>query len=360
MKIGTTYQRKDGRWECRISLGSEDGKRRYKSYYGRTRQEAEFRMMVDCEMGITDESATDMTVRELATEWLFICSNRIKESTAANYRMKLDKHILPAFGSKTCYELRSKDIYLFMERKLGEGLSARYVGDIIVIIKSMFRYACREYGMRNILEGIVMPKKPKTEAKVFNKEQQKKLSAYLCTEQNNTSLGIALSLYTGLRIGELCALQWQDIDTNAKTLTISKTIQRIQSYDGKNKTRLVLTEPKSANSNRTIPLPDFLIPMINRFKEKGSAFVLSGCTKPVEPRTMQNRFKRILNKADLPDINYHSLRHAFATSAIELGFDIKTLSEILGHSSVEVTLNRYVHSSMDRKRVCMNLISKVA
>lgn len=360
MKRGTTYQRKDGRWECRISLGKEDGKRRYKSYYGRTEQEAEFRMMVDCEMSITNATITDMTVKELATEWLFINSNRIKESTAANYRMKLDKHILPAFGNRNCCELKSKDVYLFMEKKLSSGLSARYVSDIVVIVKSMYRYASREYGLRNVLEGIVMPKKPRTEAKVFTKEQQKKLSAYINSEQNNTTLGIALSMYTGLRIGELCALQWQDIDIISKTLTIRKTIQRIQSQGGKSRTRLIMTEPKSANSNRTIPLPDFLIPMIKAFKDKGSVFILSGSNRPVEPRTMQNRFKRILDRADLPDINYHSLRHAFATSAIELGFDIKTLSEILGHSSVEVTLNRYVHSSMDRKRVCMNLMSHVA
>lgn len=360
MKRGTTYQRKDGRWECRIPLNSEDGKRRYKSYYGSTEQEAEFRMMVDCEMGITDERITDMTVKDLATEWLFICSNRIKESTSSNYRMKLNKHILPSLGDKTCRELKSKDIYVFMENKLSAGLSARYVGDIVIIIKSMFRYASREYGIRNALEGIIMPKKRKTEARVLTKDEQQKLSAYIFSEQNCTTLGIALSMYTGLRIGELCALQWQDIDINAKTLTVCKTIQRIQCFDGKQKTRLILTEPKSTNSIRIIPIPDFLIPEINRFKDKGSAFVLSGSIKPVEPRTMQNRFKRVLQNAGLSAINYHSLRHAFATSAIELGFDIKTLSEILGHSSVEVTLNRYVHSSMDRKRVCMNLISKVA
>ncbi len=311
-------------------------------------------------MGITDERITDMTVKELATEWMFICANRIKDSTASNYRMKLNKHILPALGDRNCRELKSRDIYVFMEDKLRSGLSARYVGDIVIIIKSMFRYASREYGIRNALEGIVMPKKRRTEARVFTKDEQQRLSAYISSEQNCTTLGIALSMYTGLRIGELCALQWQDIDIKAKTLTVRKTIQRIQCFDGKQKTRLILTEPKSTNSNRIIPIPDFLIPMINRFKDKESAFVLSGSIKPVEPRTMQNRFKRVLDNAGLPAINYHSLRHAFATSAIELGFDIKTLSEILGHSSVEVTLNRYVHSSMDRKRVCMNLISNVA
>ena len=141
------------------------------------------------------------------------------------------------------------------------------------------------------------------------------------------------------------------------TLTVRKTIQRIQCFDGKSKTKLVIAEPKSANSLRTIPIPYCIMPMVRQFAGKPGAYVLSGTCKPVEPRTMQNRFKRILDNANLPSINYHSLRHAFATGALEIGFDIKTLSEILGHSSVEVTLSRYIHSSMDRKRACMNLLS---
>lgn len=141
------------------------------------------------------------------------------------------------------------------------------------------------------------------------------------------------------------------------TLTVRKTIQRIQTFGGRCKTELIITEPKSANSLRTIPIPECIMPMLRQFEGNPTAYILSGSCKPVEPRTMQNRFKKILNNANLPSINYHSLRHSFATGALEIGFDIKTLSEILGHSSVEVTLNRYIHSSMDRKRSCMNLLS---
>ena len=354
---GTTYQRKDGRWECRISLGNVDGKRKYKSYYGTTEQEAEYKMMLDCQTVQQTNAVTEMTVKSLSDEWMYVTRNRIKESTAANYRMKLDKHILPAFGERNIAVLAAKDIYAFIESKLKSGLSARYVTDIIVLLKSIYRYACREYAVRSVLDGIVLPKKKRTEVKTLTKTQQKELSSYLNTNRNTTTLGIALSLYTGVRIGELCALQWQDIDLVNSTLTVRKTIQRIQCYDGKSKTKLVITEPKSTNSHRTIPIPDCIMSMIKQFADKPSAYVLSGTCKPVEPRTMQNRFKRVLNNANLPSINYHSLRHAFATGALELGFDIKTLSEILGHSSVEVTLNRYIHSSMDRKRACMNLLS---
>ena len=354
---GTVYQRKDGRWECRISLGSVGGKRKYKSYYGATEQEAEYKMMLDCQAVQHHAAVTEMTVKDLSTEWLYVTRNRIKESTAANYRMKLDKHILPAFEDKNVAMISAKDIYAFIESKLKSGLSARYVTDIIVLLKSIYRYACREYAVRNVLDGIVLPKKKHTEVKVLNNEQQKALTAYLNSNRSTTTLGVALSLYTGVRIGELCALQWQDIDLVNSTLTVRKTIQRIQIFGGKHKTELIITEPKSANSLRTIPIPDCIMPMLKQFADKSGAYVISGTCKPVEPRTMQNRFKRILDNANLPSINYHSLRHAFATGALELGFDIKTLSEILGHSSVEVTLNRYIHSSMDRKRACMNLLT---
>lgn len=357
MKRGTTYQRKDGRWECRVSMGSMNGKRLYKSFYGSTAQEAEYKMMISMQAEQQQNFLTEMTVRELAAEWFYVTKNRIKESTAANYRMKLDKHILPAFGEKNCSMLTAKDIYAFIERKIKSGLSARYIADIIVLMKSIYRYACREYAVRNVLDSIIMPKRQRKEVRVLTKDEQRRLSAYLNTNRNLVTLGIAISLYTGLRIGELCALQWEDIDIKNKTITVRKTIQRIQTVGGKRKTKVVITEPKSANSNRTIPIPDCLIPMITPFVGLPTAFILSDNSKPIEPRTMQNRFKRVLDNVKLPSINFHSLRHAFATGALEIGFDIKTLSEILGHSSVEVTLNRYIHSSMDRKRVCMNMIS---
>lgn len=164
-------------------------------------------------------------------------------------------------------------------------------------------------------------------------------------------------MYTGLRIGELCALRWENIGIEKRILTVKNTIQRIQDFGGSNKTRLIITEPKSQSSKRTIPIPDCLMPMLAEMKGRIDSFVLTGTNKPIEPRTMQYRFKRILKNVNLPSYKFHSLRHAFASGAIELGFDVKTLSEILGHSSVQVTLDRYVHSSMEHKRDCMNLLT---
>ena len=346
MSKKTAYKRRDGRWECRISMGKdENGRRVFRSFYGKSRDEAEYKAMIALDHSEDEYAVTEMTVRELVTEWLHVTASRIKESTAANYVMKAEKHLIPAFGEIKCCLLKAKDIYAFIERKIKEGLSVRYLSDIIVLFKSVFRYAIREYRIRNVLDGIVLPKKNKPEIAVMNKKQQLRLEKYLDERPSVTSVGIAISMYMGLRIGEVCALQWKEIDLEKRVLTVSKTI---------------LTEPKSESSKRTIPIPDCLLPLLRRFKDNGEVYVVSGRKKPVEPRTMQYRFAKILHNADLPSFHYHSLRHLFATRCVELGFDVKTLSEILGHSSVEVTLNRYIHSDMERKRTCMSLLSKCA
>ena len=361
MSKGTTYKRKDGRWECRVSMGkTEDGKRVFRSFYGKTKEEAEYKAMIAAGHAEDEYAVTGMTVRELVTEWLYVMSSRIKESTAANYTMKAEKHIIPTFGDIQCCLLKAKDIYAFIERKMKEGLSVRYLSDIMVLFKSIFRYASREYRIRNVLDGIILPKKNKPEIAVLDKAQQFRLDSYLEKNPSVATVGISISMYMGLRIGEVCALQWKDIDLEKRTLTVSKTIQRVQCKTGLKHTKIIITEPKSESSKREIPIPDCIISLLRQFQDNGDVYVVSGRKKPVEPRTMQYRFAKILHNADLPSFHYHSLRHLFATRCVELGFDVKTLSEILGHSSVEVTLNRYIHSDMERKRSCMSLLSKCA
>ena len=361
MTKSNVYQRKDGRWESRISVGkNKSGKRKYHSFYGKTREEAEFKLMIACQNTNEEYALTEMTVAELANEYLHIMSSRLKESTLANYRMKADKHIIPKFGNIHCCLIKVKDVYRFIENKLSEGLSVRYISDIIVLLKAIFRYASREYNIRNVLENLIMPKKNKPEITLLSNEQQKKLELYIDQNQTLTTLGVSMSMYMGLRIGELCALKWGDIDLEKREITVRKTIQRIQVKNSKNRTKLIITEPKSANSIRIIPIPECLSKLLKAFKNNAESFVLSGNSKPVEPRTMQYRFVKILKNANLPSVHFHSLRHLFATNCIALGFDVKTLSEILGHSSIEVTLSRYVHSSMDRKRACMDLMKAAA
>ena len=361
MSKGSVYKRKDGRWEFRILIEkNSEGKRIFRSFYGKTREEAEYKAMIAQGQAEEEYTVTEMTVKELVNEWLYVMKSRIKESTAANYAMKAEKHLIPAFGEIKCCLLKTKDIYAFIERKLKDGLSVRYLSDIMVLFKSIFRYASREYRIRNVLDGIILPKKNKPEIAVLDKTQQLRLENHLDKHPSVTSVGISISMYMGLRIGEVCALQWKDINLEKRTLTVSKTIQRVQCRTGMKHTNIIITEPKSESSKRTIPIPDCLLPLLRRFRDNGDIYVVSGKKKPVEPRTMQYRFAKILNNADLPSFHYHSLRHLFATRCVELGFDVKTLSEILGHSSVEVTLNRYIHSDMERKRTCMSLLSKCA
>lgn len=361
MKKGSLYKRRDGRWECRVSLGKdENGKRKFRSFYGKTLEEAKTKAESSCESCTEDYAVTEMTVKELISEWLFSVSPRLKESTMSNYRMKAEKHLIPAFGERNCCSLGTKDVCFFIEKKLRSGLSPRYVTDIIVLFKSVFRYASRVYRIRNVLDGISAPKKTDPDIRILTPEEQLVLERYIGKKQDLTALGISLSMYMGLRIGELCALKWEDIDLEKRILTVSHTIQRIQTRNCAKKTKLIISAPKSASSKREIPIPDCIAAMLKRFKASDKFFVLSGSRKPVEPRTMQYRFSKILKNADLPSVHFHSLRHLFATNCIALGFDVKTLSELLGHSSVEVTLSRYVHSSMDRKRTCMNMIKAAA
>lgn len=352
------YSRKDGRFEGRVYLGKdENGKRRYKSYYGATAEEVRRKHEMAQFSVVPNVPAAKMTVATLAAEWLLSVQNRVKESTLANYRLKLKKHILPLFGAMNCCAVGSREIYGFINAKIGEGLSARYVFDILVLMKSMFKYAAREYGIKNVFDGITMPKKQSKEVRLLTKDEESRLKAYITGNPSLVGMGIALTMYTGLRIGELCALTWENIDLESRTLTVKKTMQRIQNHEGGSKTKLIISEPKSEKSRRIIPIPECMIEMLRSFRADNNCFLLTGKDKPMEPRAMQYRFSRLLKKLELPHIHYHALRHGWASRAIELGFDVKTLSEILGHSSVELTMRLYVHSSFERKRACMDMFS---
>lgn len=351
--IRNVYQRKDGRCEGRITLAYQDGKRQYKAFFGKSEDEVAVKMAQFRAESIS-ASCVSITFGTAFSEWFQSISIRVKESTLANYLLKADKHILPVYENCNITDIQQKSIYQFIKDKQDSGLSNRYITDILVLMKSVFKYAARTYRIFNPMEGLVMPKKEKTEVLLLTTEQETKLMQILLGNLTLTTLGIVLARMTGLRIGELCALQWKDIDLEKRILTVRKTLQRIQVKGGNKRTKLVLTKPKSETSKRTIPIPECIIGLLRRFLGNAEEFVLSGTEKPVEPRTIQYRFAAILKNGNLPSVHFHALRHMFATSCVKLGFDIKTLSEILGHSGVEITLNRYVHSSFEQKTEYMN------
>lgn len=347
------YHRRDGRWEGRISRGKRrNGRRKFQYVFGRSKDEVRNKMaeIRHSEMPIGNCAKT---VEKLFTEWYQSIRHRVKESTAANYLMKAQKHIFPYFGKKSVESIDSSGIYAFIESKQTEGLSIRYVADIIILMKTLFKYAVRTYHIFNPMDSVSLPKKKTPEIQLLDDPEQQLLMRYISENQNLTTLGIALSMFTGIRIGELCALQWEDVDLKKRVLTVRKTMQRIQAPKGFAKTKLIITEPKSESSRRCIPIPDSLAKMLQKFKGNAKEYVLTGSNRPIEPRTMQYRFAKILKNAHLPSVHFHALRHIFASVCVKLGFDVKALSELLGHSSVEITLNRYVHSSFDQKREYM-------
>ena len=356
-KAGITItKRKDGRYVGKfIAEYADNGKAQYHYVYGKTYDEAESKVLIGREIASRYLSDRYIKVGKVYREWLNAVVNRVKESTLANYRNKFEKHILPEFGDIPCADLTAGRINAFINKKLADGLSASYVRDIFTIFKTMLKYAQEEYGFKLSLKNVVLPKAERKQVEKICDTEQKKLVSYLKANMSLTAFGILLSLFMGLRIGELCGLKWEDVDFQNKILHIRRTVQRISSANGNRKTKIVISAPKSATSFREIAIPDALMKYFEMFRSEANHFILSGTDKPVEPRTMQYRYKKILQSAEVENHNYHKLRHTFATNSAEKGFNVKALSAVLGHSSVTLTLNRYIHPDRTYERRLMNM-----
>lgn len=354
----TITQRKDGRFMGRFIIDHEiNGKAVYQYVYGKSYDEAEQKLRIAREIESRYLSGRCITIKKVYAEWLNAIVNRVKESTYANYTMKFEKHILPYFGEMFCTSINSAKINDFIKTKMDSGLSAGYVRDLFTVFKALLAYAQEEYSFKLSLKNVSLPKAEKKKPHKMDDEQQRKLVGYVKNHIDLTGLGVLLSLFMGLRIGELCGLKWGDIDIKHKILRVNRTVQRICKQNGSRKTMLVITEPKSSNSRRSIAIPDFLIPYLMRFRGNVDDFVLSGSVKVVEPRTMQYRYKKLLDAAAVESSNYHQLRHTFATNCVENGYDAKTLSIVLGHSTIALTLDRYVHPNRQYERRMMNSLA---
>lgn len=231
-------------------------------------------------------------------------------------------------------------------------LSAKSAKDTAVILKSVLKYISKHYGVELI--DVVMPKYTENEIRVLSKEEQRIFVDYLIEDMDNCKFGVLLALMTGLRIGEVCALRVGDISLKDRIVTVRETMQRIKNLNSDGtKTKIVLTAPKSETSSRVVPLTNTAYELC---KEKISgvvpnAFLLTGSeTKYIEPRTLQDKIKKYSNACGIEDVHFHVMRHTFATRCVEVGFEIKSLSEVLGHSSPRITLERYVHSSIEFKK----------
>ena len=287
MQRNNIYYRKDGRWEGRIPRGKrKNGRRKFQYVFGKSKDEVRDKMDAIKNRELQHGYCT-LNVSQLFSEWYQSIQHRVKESTAANYRMKAKKHILPVFGEKQVESVLSTDVYAFIELEQQKGLSNRYVADIIILMKSIFKYAARTYHITNPMDSVMLPRKKWPEIKLLDEMQQIKLQEYISENQNRTTLGIALSMSTGVRIGELCALQWKDINLEKRILTVRKTIQRIQCAMSDSKTKLVITEPKSESSRRCIPIPDCIMDLLRTFQGKSDEFVglVNICAVKTHPKS---------------------------------------------------------------------------
>lgn len=355
-------KRKDGRWEGRYVYDRDaNGKAKYRSVYAKSYSEVR-QMLYNAKVGTTPPKRLRPVARTfgvVAAQWLTGCTLRLKHSTVVKYAALLDNHILPQFNDMNLSLISDDFIAEFIREKSSE-LSNSTVRSLLTTIKSVLKYAKKQGWYSNPMIELRIPSEQKREISSLSNTERHQLETFLLTDMDTTKLGLFLCLYTGLRIGELCALRWEDIDLQGSTLHISSTIQRIKRMDDNDsqKTVLLISSPKSITSTRDIPLPLQLVDLLRNYVRSDNCFLLSGNTTPVEPRTMQYRFKKYAKHIGLAYSNPHVLRHTFATQCIELGFDAKTLSELLGHSRVEITLNRYVHSSDEHKRTQMNLLFK--
>ena len=348
------FKRKDGLWEARYVKGlDEKGKKKYGSVYAHSYREVkEKREELASQIVLMPQFLTirKATLNALIQEWLFVNQARLKPSTYQKYCGFHTNHIQERIGQHQLIYLTPVVLKRYADSKSEEGLSPKTVNSILTFIHGCLRYANRQYGLP--LTEIIYLKESKREMRVLSRIEQQKLVHYLLTDTDIYKLGVLVALYTGIRIGELCALKWSDIENG--TLHITKTMQRLSKGIGKG-TEIIVGDPKTSTSNRTIPLPSFISAQIEKFRSNDKeAYFLSTPSHPLtEPRVMQYYFQRYIEELGLPKANFHCLRHTFATRCVECDFEIKTLSLILGHSNVKTTMDKYVHSSMSLKAVNM-------
>lgn len=314
--------------------------------------------------------------RDVSAQWLESRKTVLKESTIATYSYKVQKYLMPEFGKARMDRLYPERIDKLIGKMKRKGYSACSINSTITILNMIYQYAKSK--------GISVAEKPEPQrqrtrkkgVKILRGADRERLEEYLlsgeCPQPDGIRIGILLSLYTGLRIGEVCALKWCDISLMHSTVTVDKTLYRIYNTDQpgttikqpgtaskqpaapSKKTRVQVGKPKTENSARVIPIPAFLRDFLRERARERSLYILTGRMKPMEPRSYLNQFRKACREVGLDAVNYHMLRHTFATRCVEKGFDLKALSEILGHASINTTMDLYVHPTMDMKEDYMN------
>ena len=299
-------------------------------------------------------------MKELAEMWKEDKKLYVKKSTIAAYQLLIQNHINPYFGEM--YDVYEDDVQKFVLKEIDTGLSEKTVKDIVIVLKMILKYAVKNGYMEYKQIDVKYPTNQKSSnLDVLNKSEQKSLLDYLRNNFTFKNLGIFICLNTGMRIGEICALRWKDVDVDDGVIHIRHTLQRIYIIENdKRHTELILDTPKTSNSLRDIPMSTELFKIMKQFNKviNKEYFVISNDKKPIEPRTYRNYYKKLCKQLDLPELKFHGLRHSFATRLIESKSDYKTVSVILGHSNISTTLNLYVHPNKEQKKKCIDKMLK--
>lgn len=355
------HKRKDGRWEARIITKQANSKTKYKYVYAHSYTELKNKLH-ELDTSKIDLDCNKILLTAVATDWLKSIKSTIKQSTYANYDNIVEKHITPYFESLKTTDIDNNVLQDFITQKYQNGrlnktggLSSKTVHDIYSVLLQILKFAEKNKYISHFDYEIDLPKSEEKFYDILSETDKIKLENYMRLNTDFKKVGILLVMYTGIRIGELCALKWSDIDLENGFISITKTLQRIKNTDekSKTKTKIIIDKPKSQKSIRKIPLQSFLIEILSGLKNSVSqnSFLLTGSeTKFTEPRAYEKTYKKYLKECHIPNIKFHALRHTFATNAVEKNFDTKSLSEILGHSTVRFTLDRYVHPSDKIKR----------
>lgn len=370
-------RRDDGRWEGRYKAFDEKKKKYiYRSLYGKDYEEVKEKLF-NIKLGFAPQSLEEKTMpdrygdnipkstnkncnailfSQAAEEWLKQISGKRKYSTYIKYDTIYRKHLAEIIGP---YQFSTDKTQKLQEKifdhLLREEMSESLQKSVICVINQIFIFVNEKYSFNIPLLEASSAKAKKKAVKTFSRSEQAKLFDYIYKRRDKYMVAVLLCLYTGLRLGELCALQWKDIDFEGMTLTVNRIVQRLAVQGHRAKTSLLETDPKSESSKRTIPLTPEVQGLL--FQLKRDQPYVFGTDKSLDSRTMQYRFKKILKEAGIDARNFHILRHTFATNCVENGMDAKTLSELLGHSNVKITLNRYVHPTMELKRKQLSILS---
>lgn len=300
------------------------------------------------------------TFAAVAELWAAQKQQFVKQSTMSAYALTLANYLVPHFGSHT--DITESDVQQFVITQLDRGLRQKTIKDQMIVLKMVYRFGCKQNAFTLHEWDIHFPtEQNKHDISVFTVDQQRRLMRHLTENFTFLNLGILICLHTGLRIGEICALRWEDIDSENGMLQVQRTLERIYILsDGNKHTELQLSTPKTRNSQREIPLTKDLLRLLKPFRKvvNPQFYVLTNSPKPTEPRTYRNYYRHLLNSLNIPFIKFHGLRHSFATRCIESGCDSKTVSILLGHANISTTLNLYVHPNFEQKKRCIDTMLK--